>query len=83
MPDHVELEFYEFISAFEVIPVTLEIAKLAASYSVQLKTKGEPIDLHDYYFAATAKAFNTPLVTRNTKHFNRIDQISLVEWPIT
>lgn len=83
VPDHIELAFYEFFSAFEVVPVTLEISKLAASYSVQLKIVGNPIDLHDYYIAATAKVYNTPVVTTNLNHFKRISQIMVIEWPIS
>lgn len=82
VPEEKELEFYEFISAYDVVPVTLEVSKLAASFSVQLKQEGKQIDLHDYYIAATAKIFNTPVVTKNISHFNRITQITTIEWPI-
>ncbi len=81
--DNVELEFYEFFSAYEVVPVTLEISKLAASYSVQLKIKGNQIDLHYYYIAATTKVYNTPVVSKNINHFNRIGQITVIEWPLS
>ena len=83
VPEEKELGFYEFFSAYEVIPVTLEISKMAASFSVQLKLEGNQIDLHDYYIAATAKIFNTPIVTKNIKHFRRINQITTIEWPFT
>jgi len=82
VPEEKELGFYDFFSAFEVIPVTFEISKIAASFSVQLKVEGNPIDLHDYYIAATAKLFNTPLVTKNIKHFNRLKEINTIEWPL-
>ncbi len=82
VPEEKELDFYEFFSAYEVVPVTLEVSKLAASFSVQLKLEGKQIDLHDYYIAATAKIFNTPVVTKNINHFNRISQITTIEWPI-
>jgi predicted nucleic acid-binding protein len=81
VPEEKELGFYEFFSAYEVIPVTLEISKIAANFSVQLKLEGNQIDLHDYYIAATAKIFNTPIVTKNIKHFSRINQITTIEWP--
>ena len=83
VPDRIEFDFYEFVSAYEVVPVTLEISKLAASYSVQLKNEGIEVDLHDYYIAATAKVYNTPVVTKNINHFNRISQITVVKWPIS
>ena len=82
VPDQIELEFYEFFSAFEIVPVTLEISKVAATFSVQLKIEGNQIELHDYYIAATAKIYNTPIVTKDIKHFSRITQITTVEWPI-
>jgi tRNA(fMet)-specific endonuclease VapC len=82
VPEEKELSFYEFFSAFEVVPVTFEISKLSASFSVQLKVDGHPIDLHDYYIAATAKLFNSPLVTKNIQHFNRLNQITVLEWPL-
>lgn len=82
VPEEKELAFYEFFSAYEIIPITLEISKAAASFSVQLKIAGKQIDLHDYYIAATAKLFNTPVVTKNLDHFTRINQITAIEWPI-
>lgn len=82
IPEEKELGFYEFFSVYEIVPVTLEISKAAASFSVQLKLEGKQIDLHDYYIAATAKIFNTPVVTKNIDHFNRINHITTIEWPI-
>ncbi|MEO1006365.1 MAG: PIN domain-containing protein [Cyanobacteria bacterium J06638_38] len=62
------------------IPLTTEIATIAATVASQLKEKGKPIGLPDVLIAATGLAENLVVVTINTKHFERIKSIELVDW---
>ncbi|MEM8676029.1 MAG: PIN domain-containing protein [Cyanobacteria bacterium P01_G01_bin.67] len=62
------------------IPLTTEIATIAATVASQLKEKGKPIGLPDVLIAATGLAENLVVVTSNTKHFERIKSIELVDW---
>lgn len=45
----------------------------------RLKSTGNLIDLPDLFIAATAIAHELPLATLNTKHFERITELILVE----
>jgi predicted nucleic acid-binding protein len=45
----------------------------------RLKSAGNLIDLPDLFIAATAIAHELPLATLNTKHFERITELILVE----
>ena len=62
------------------IPLTTEIAMIAANVASQLKEKGKPIGLPDVLIAATGLAENLVVVTSNTKHFERIKGIELADW---
>jgi tRNA(fMet)-specific endonuclease VapC len=64
------------------IYLTTEIAKTAANVASQLKEKGKPIGLPDVLIAATGLVENMIVVTSNTKHFERIKNIELVDWKI-
>ncbi len=81
VPLTVERKFYDFLSPFKLIPVNLEIGKLAASYGVDLQQSGQMIDLHDLYIAATGAILDIPVVTRNIDHFKRIKDINVIVWP--
>ena len=68
----------------EIQPIylTTEIAMMAAVVANQLKEKGKPIGLPDVLIAATGKVKNLTVVTSNTKHFERIKSIKLINWRI-
>lgn len=51
----------------------------AVSLNAELKKKRKQIDLADLFIAATAVAYNLPLVTLNKKHFDRIDTLQLID----
>lgn len=51
----------------------------AVTINSVLKRKRKQIDLADLFIAATAVAYNLPLVTLNRKHFERIDTIKLID----
>mgnify|MGYP000663305202 CR=1 FL=1 len=65
------------VSAFEILPITYEVALKAAEIDAMLTIKGEMLSLADVLIAATAIANNLILITRNVKHFKRIPNIRM------
>lgn len=63
-----EKEIDKLINKFSVLPVNLEVARLAASYRKKfLKTRR--VQLLDYFLAAQAKLNDLTLVTHNKSDF--------------
>ena len=65
------------ISAFEILPITHEIAVKAAEMEVSLIKRGEALSLADILIAATAIEYNLIIITRNVKHFKKIQEIKI------
>jgi len=65
------------LNAFEIIPMDQKIAIKTAEIEVKLIKKGEMLSLPDLIIAATALTHNLILVTRNIKHFNRIEELTI------
>ena len=65
----------DLISNIKVLKIDDDINK---KYSLLINKYGErQASLPDYVIAATAWAKKLPLLTRNRKHFNRIEEIEL------
>jgi tRNA(fMet)-specific endonuclease VapC len=64
--------------AFPVYPLSAEIAKLLGNLDAELAMRGEMLDLADLIVAATALALNYSVVTRNTKHFSRVQNLHII-----
>lgn len=62
------------LELFTIIPVDSSLARLAANIRQAYKTH-----LLDAIVAATAIAYNAPLVTRNIKDFEKITEIKLLK----
>lgn len=66
---------------FEVIDVSPPVARAAADIVSELQRRGLPLDdLHDVYIAATARTQQLPVLTANVDHFERIDDLQVVDW---
>ena len=59
----------------EVLPVDLEVAKVAGRIFGDLHRTGQPIGRSDPFIAAMAICENIPLITGNTKHFERVHSL--------
>ena len=70
-------EFYQLTNN---LPFTADIALIAGKIANDLKVTGKPIGVPDVLIAATAKHENLTLVTSNTKHFSRIEELELIDW---
>ncbi|MEK6850766.1 MAG: type II toxin-antitoxin system VapC family toxin [Nanoarchaeota archaeon] len=66
-----------FLNNVRVHKFALEDSKKAAEIFEQLKSRGEIIELTDVMIASVAIMNNESLLTRNKKHFERIDQLKL------
>lgn len=68
-----------FLEHTQVLPFDKIVAKVAVNINQELKRKRNLIDIADFFIAATAIAHNLPLATLNKKHFERIDELVIVE----
>lgn len=62
----------EVMLAFIILPVTAEIALKAGELDAELELQGAALDIADIIIAATALEHNLSVLTRNTRHFERI-----------
>ncbi len=62
-------------AAHEILVLDLEAAKIAGSIFGDLHRTGQPIGNADPFMAAIAIQAGVPLVTGNTKHFERIQAL--------
>jgi tRNA(fMet)-specific endonuclease VapC len=69
-----------FLAPIEVIPFGREEAKVWGLVEASLRKQGKPIEAEDSIIAATAIRNDLTLVTGNTKHFDRIDGLRLIDW---
>ncbi len=56
-----------------------ETPKYYAQIKQELQQKGRPIPENDIWIAALAQEYGLPLVSRD-RHFNHIDDLSLIQW---
>lgn len=69
----------EFLNKIDVIPLDGSAIKEAVQINDTLKSKRKQIDLADLFIAAIAVSNNLPVATLNKKHFERVENLKLVE----
>ena len=75
-----QLTFWDSVfKAIMIISLDELSVDTAVTINSVLKRKRKQIDLADLFIAATAVAYNLPLVTLNRKHFDRIDTLKLID----
>lgn len=67
------------MSAVEIASLDEASIDIAVRVNAGLKRKRKQIDKADLFIASTAIAHNLPVATLNRKHFERIDELDLVE----
>ena len=78
-----KLETFELlISLNQTLPLTKEVAKKAAQIYAKLRKEGQPIGHNNTLIAATAIVNGCVLITYNTKHFSRIEELEIDNWVI-
>ena len=68
----------QLVSPFEVIPCTPEVSWRYGRLYRYLRENGLLIDANDLWIAATALAFEMPLVTRDERHFSRVPALDVI-----
>ena len=62
------------------LPVTAEVSERTAEIEATLKRKGKPIGVIDPFIAASALVLGCPVVTRNTRHFEAMGGLQVINW---
>lgn len=76
----VQTEFWDNIfKNITIIPFEENCVDIAVVINADLKRKRKQIDLADLFIAATAISHNLMFATLNRKHFDRIDELLIVE----
>jgi len=73
-------QLQEFTSLVTIVSFDHGAAESAAEIRVKLEKRGAPIGAYDILIAASAVATNSTLVTHNTKEFERIEGLRIVDW---
>jgi tRNA(fMet)-specific endonuclease VapC len=68
------------LNELPVLPWTLEAADRYGDIAAHLQQSGQPIGQMDTQIAAHALALSLPLVTHNTRHFQRVPGLKLEDW---
>ena len=63
----------------KVLAIDEIVAQAAVDINNELKKKRKQIAIADLFIAATAIAYSLPFATLNKKHFDRIDELIIVE----
>lgn len=75
-----EQQFLQFCTRCELVPINYDVLDRAASLWAAGRRQGIVIDDGDLLIASTALQHNLPLVTANSKHFNWISGLRLLNW---
>jgi tRNA(fMet)-specific endonuclease VapC len=71
----------EFLApGIAVLPFDAEDAAHAGDIRAHLERKGTPIGPYDYPIAAQARRLGAALVTLNTREFNRVPGLIVIDW---
>lgn len=69
-----------WLALFPVIPFDLEVARVHAMLTHDLRRQGTPIGAHDLIIAATAVSGGYRVATRDRRRFHRVEGLELQYW---
>jgi predicted nucleic acid-binding protein len=72
--------FYEFMEQNNVVLLTIESVNIAAKIQADLRKNGREIGHVDTLIAGVALSHDFQLITNNTRHFSRVDGLSIDNW---
>lgn len=72
----------QFITPLEVVPFDDAAALAYGSIRATLEKAGTPIGAMDMLIAAHAVALGVPLVTNNTREFERVVGLAVLDWTV-
>jgi len=70
----------EVLPRVRVLPLATAEAKKAGDLIAFLEARGKPIELEDILIGATALVNGLTAVTRNVRHFDRIEGLNVESW---
>ena len=68
----------ECIQSFTVQEASPDLCRLWAITTAQAAHNGRPIDPADAWIAATALAWEVPLITHNGRHYEGVDDLTVI-----
>ena len=75
-----QISFWDnLLEKIEVLPFDKTASRVAVDINAELKRKRKQIEIPDLFIAATAITNNFSLATLNRKHFDRIDNLQLIQ----
>lgn len=72
----------QFVTPLEVVPFDDAAAQAYGAIRATLERAGTPIGAMDMLIAAHAVALAIPLVTNNTREFERVPGLTVVDWTV-
>ncbi|AMR25659.1 hypothetical protein A0257_00195 [Hymenobacter psoromatis] len=73
-------QFQQLAALHQVVPLTIESVAISAQIEATLRSRGQSIGPTDTLITGIALANNLQLATNNTRHFERIEGLRLVNW---
>ena len=68
----------EFLDQLEVLDFDYESSFEAGHVLAELRKKGTPIEIRDLFVGCICKVGGIPLITRNLRHYKRIDGLEVI-----
>lgn len=78
-PESKVQEMEAFFSQYSILHTDIDVARAYAEIKSQLEQIGRRIPENDMWIAAFASVYDLPLLTQDTEHFGRIEQIGAIE----
>lgn len=70
----------DLLSRITILPLSMEAAKIFGMETARLQKQGKTVEDFDLLIASIAIASHETIYTRNTKHFERINNLNLKRW---
>ena len=83
MPERNLKNVEEFVSHLDILFYDNEAATHYGDIRADLEKKGTPIGVNDLHIAGHARSKGLVLVSNNTKEFERVEGLRLVDWAKT
>jgi predicted nucleic acid-binding protein len=68
------------LARLPVVPFDLDVARVHAMLSAELRSKGTPVGAHDLMIGATAVCHGMAVATRDLRSFPRIQELDVQRW---
>jgi tRNA(fMet)-specific endonuclease VapC len=72
--------FVSVVESFEILPITRSAAARYSEITRTLRADGQLLGANDLWIAATALDLGFPLVTGNTDHFGRVQDLHVLSY---